>query len=83
MSRQEMDTAPLDGTWIIGIDKDGREARIQSRQTHPAVPGLRHWGEGETEMQGGGNWEVSKCFYPVAWKPSNDQTILPQTEKGS
>ena len=65
----EIATAPQDGTWIVGIDKDGREARIQSRVTHPAVPSLRHWAEGEATMTEGGNWEVSKCFYPVAWRP--------------
>jgi len=66
----EMDTAPLDGTWIMGVDKTGRVARIQSRAVHPKVPSVRHWGEGETVMEGGGNWERSKCFYPVAWWPA-------------
>jgi len=61
-----MADAPLDGTWIIGINKDGREARIQSRVTHPLVPSVRHWGEGETVREG--NWERSQCFYPVAWR---------------
>lgn len=66
---RDMADAPLDGTWIIGIDKDGREARIQSRVTHPMLPDHRHWGEGEVIIEGGGNWERSKCFYPVAWRP--------------
>ena len=65
---QDISTAPKDGTWIIGRDKDGREARIQSRATHPMLPDVRHWGEGETVIEG--NWERSKCFYPVEWRPS-------------
>lgn len=68
-TQHDMASAPLDGTWIVGIDKEGREARIQSRATHPKFPSIRHWGEGETRMEGSGNWEVSKCFYPVAWRP--------------
>jgi len=62
-----METAPLDGTWILGRDKDGRKARIQSRVTHPSIPDIRHWGEGEVEKAG--SWEKSKCFYPVEWRP--------------
>ena len=66
---RDMASAPTDGTWIVGIDKEGREARIQSRLTHPLCPTVRHWGEGETIIEGNGNWERSKCFYPVAWRP--------------
>lgn len=62
----DISTAPLDGTWITGIDKDGRQARIQSRVTHPMLPTVRHWGEGEAVREG--DWERSKCFYPVAWR---------------
>ena len=67
MSWQPMDGAPLDGTWVRGRDKDGREARIQSRVTHPAAPDLRHWAEGEEVREG--HWTRSKCFYPVEWRP--------------
>jgi hypothetical protein len=64
---RDMASAPTDGTWIVGIDKDGMEARIQSRVTHPLCPTVRHWGDGATVMEG--HWERSKCFYPVAWRP--------------
>lgn len=66
MAFQDMDKAPRDGTWIIGVDEDGREARIQSRKTHPMAD-HRHWAEGEEVSEG--NWIRSKCFYPVKWRP--------------
>lgn len=62
-----IETAPTDGTWIIGRNADGVEARIQSRQIHPKVPELRHWAVGDEAKEG--SWLVSKCFYPVEWRP--------------
>ena len=65
----EMDTAPLDGSWVMGMDKAGRVARIQSRVTHPKFPSIRHWAEGEAVTHENGNWTTSVCFYPVVWWP--------------
>lgn len=64
---QDMASAPLDGTWVIGRNRDGDEARIQSRVTHPMLPDLRHWAVGEEKREG--NWMKSTCFYPVEWRP--------------
>lgn len=61
----EMSEAPTDGTWIIGRNAEGAEARIQSRRIHPAVD-LQKWFVGEPESQG--NWIKSSCFYPVSWR---------------
>lgn len=61
-----MESAPQDGTWVVGRDKSGREAQICSRVTHPRIPDIRHWAEGDAERKG--DWTVSKCFYPVEWR---------------
>jgi hypothetical protein len=69
-SYREMAEAPTDGTWVIGVDEHGREARIQMRQIHPKVPDVRRWFEGEEVTEG--NWKRNVCFYPVGWREADD-----------
>ena len=66
---RDMSEAPTDGTWIIGVNEAGEEARIQSRRVHPKVD-FKHWAVGEEIISG--NWKQSKCFYPVQWRPCEE-----------
>jgi hypothetical protein len=59
-----IETAPENGTWILGRNKEGRQAKIQSRRIHPKKD-LRAWFEGEPEQHG--EWQRNICFYPVEW----------------
>jgi len=61
---QNIETAPRDGTWIVGRDADGREAVIQTRKFHKFAPPM--WFEGDPAKQG--HWEQHKCFYPTEWR---------------
>jgi len=62
---ESIESAPRDGTVIIGKDGDGREARIRSQKLHPKVD-IDIWVMREDVTNP--NWVRREMFYPVAWR---------------
>lgn len=62
-----MDTAPKDGTLIIGRDQTGMQIMTRWTRLHDKID-LFGWTIGE-EDRSAENWVGFKMFYPVEWRP--------------